>query len=61
MRQPNRYSALDIKQWDVSTKQKGIWIPARTVGHNMRGWAYRWKLAYLVLIGKYDALDWEDN
>lgn len=60
MRQPVKYSALNINKWDTHTCVNGKWIPARPVGHNCHGFLHRWKIAYLVLIGRYDAVDWEE-
>jgi len=61
MRQPIVYTAKTIKQWDCDRESSNSWIPARPVGHNMYSFIYRFKLACLVLIGKYDILDWEEK
>ena len=58
-RQPEKYTAYQIKRWDVDTEYKnGLWIPARPEGHNCWSWKHRWRLAWHVLIGKADALYW---
>ena len=63
MRQPDIYTASAIKLWDCAreTATNGSWIPARPVGHNGFSWRWRFKLAFMVLIGKYDALNWQDD
>jgi len=61
MRQPVIYTAETIKKWDVDTEcSKGVWKPARPCGHNMFSIIHRFKLACLVLLGKYDVLNWEE-
>lgn len=53
-----KYTATQIRQWDVSRGDAdGNWRPARPITY----WKFRrFKLAWLVLIGQYDALDWEE-
>ena len=52
-----KYTAQQIKNWDVSSSVDGkTWILARPETF----WSFkRIKYAWLVLIGKLDALDWE--
>jgi len=53
-----KYTADEIKNWNV---QKGPdWKPARPLNHVFDGLVRRVKLAWGVLVGRYDALDWED-
>jgi hypothetical protein len=62
MRNPDVYTAQEIQNWDASTNTKdGNWIPARPLP--FYGWRlfHNIKLALAVLIGKYDALDWEED
>lgn len=60
IRQPEQYSAYEIKHWDVDREYKnGMFIPARPMGHNYHNFRYRWRLAWHVLIGKADALYWD--
>ena len=62
MRQPQVFKAEVLKDWDVSEYvYKGVgdyWRPARPMGHNLRSWQHRFKTAWLVLIGRYDAVNW---
>lgn len=61
-RQPILYTPSEIKDWDISSQTKaGKWVPARPLGHNLYPILHRWKLAYLVLTGKADALYWGIN
>jgi hypothetical protein len=58
-RQPDIYKAEAIKNWETDMEiAKGIWIPARPMGHNAFSFTRRWKLAWKVLIGECDALVW---
>jgi len=61
MRQPIIYTANTIKHWDCDIESNDSWIPARPVGHNLFLIGYRLYVAYKVLIGTYDILDWEDK
>ena len=51
------FTAKQIRQWDCDTEKDGQWIPARPV---KLGLVDRVKSAWFVLIGKCDALDWQD-
>jgi hypothetical protein len=60
IRQPDIYTVQEIQSWSVDKEMEtGRWVPARPMGHNVWSWTLRWKLAWKVLIGKYDALTWE--
>ena len=60
MRQPDIYMADAIKNWDTLREvRKGLWVPARPIGHNAWSWKMRWNLAWKVLMGKCDVLNWE--
>jgi hypothetical protein len=60
-RQPELYSAKQLVKWNVQRERNGEWIPARPIGHNVWKAKYRWMLAWNVLIGKYDALNWQED
>lgn len=60
MRQPDIYMADAIKHWDTDKElPNGAWVPARPVGYNGFCFTWRLKLAWYVLIGKFDVLNWE--
>jgi hypothetical protein len=53
-----KYTAATIQNWDCDFDDGTRWIPARP----MQYWSFkRIVVAFYVLIGKYDALDWENN
>ncbi len=57
-----KYTASQIKQWDVQRRSfDSGWKPARSINHTCESWISRIRNAYGVLIGKYDALDWEEK
>jgi len=60
-RQPIIYTANNIKQWDCDIESENGWIPARPIGHNLYPILYRFYVAWLVLVGEYDALNWEEK
>lgn len=55
------YTAYELKKWSCDTPDKDNvrWIPARPITY----WRMfeRIKMAWFVLVGRFDALDWEDN
>jgi hypothetical protein len=60
MRQPEVYTPLDLKNWNVDTRlTDGRYVPARPMGHNLYGFVHRWKLAWRVFTGKLDTVDWQ--
>jgi hypothetical protein len=65
IRQPDVYSAdLRFAEYlrDHSIQLKdGRWLPCRGTAHNAFSFKWRWKMAWCVFIGKYDALKWEDQ
>lgn len=62
MRQPIIYTAKELKNWDVDTQHPKLgWIPARPCGHSLFSILWRWQVAFLVLIGEYDAIDWQEE
>jgi len=62
MRKPVRWTATWIKDWDVTERCfDGSWKPARPICVGGMAILQRIKLAFLVFIGRYDVLDWEDD
>ncbi len=59
MRNPDLYAVKQLKDWSTDTEiHAGVWVPARPMGYpGIRLW-YTFKLAFGVLIGKYDAVEW---
>lgn len=55
----SKYTAKQIKNWDV--QQAPDWKPARPINYRYESIFFRIRLAFGVLTGKYDALDWEDG
>ena len=61
MRNPSVYKTSSLLKWDAAVQNKdGRWVPARPLGWQGPRWSTSIKIAFYVLIGKYDALDWED-
>ena len=56
-----KYTAQHIKKWDVSFEKNGQWIPCRPINFTMDSILDRFKCAFGVLTGRYDALDWEQG
>ena len=62
-----KHRAIQIKEWseekEIVTSKKGVpegrWVPARAINYKLDRWRDRIKWAWGVLIGRYDALDWE--
>lgn len=62
MRNPTIWTASELKEFSVSTMHKsGRWVPSRPIPFYGVQVLKNIKLAYCVFIGKYDALDWEDD
>jgi hypothetical protein len=62
MRNPNLYTVRQIKKWDIDRNtETGSYIPARVLPYFGFRLFRNIKLAFYVFIGRYDALDWEDN
>lgn len=59
MRTPRKYTIQEIKDWEVQTECSGEWKLARPL--NLKSWRKSVKLAYGVLVGKYDVLDWQEQ
>lgn len=65
MRTPAKVTAISVKQSDVSNLTKNdVWGPSRPepypTGFLQTLWV-RITLAYGVLTGRFDALDWEES
>lgn len=62
LRVPEVYSTKAISKWptteSVTVDNRDGWILARPTSSVWWSWTHRWKLAWGVLIGRYDALDW---
>mgnify|MGYP005993533111 CR=1 FL=1 len=54
------YKANDLRHWNVEHEIDGRWLPARPLDHSLFP-RLRIVEAWRVLIGRYDALDWEDQ
>ena len=58
----SKYTAKEIKDWDTDVQCRDYtWIPCRSENHKFESWETRFKNAWGVLIGKYDALDWQED
>jgi len=59
----SKYTARAIKNWNAFRIPPGTLDlpPARPENHKLEGWRVRIVLAWGVLTGKYDALDWEEH
>lgn len=59
------YTATQIKEWEIAsckTPPVGAWKPARPLSlYSLSTLVKRIKAAWFVLIGKYDALNWEGH
>lgn len=56
------YTARQIQERDTDCeKDKGVWIPARPINHACDTWMERCHHAWGVLVGRYDAVDWQDR
>ena len=59
MRQPVIYTPRQLQKWDTEEERNsGGYLPSRPLGHNLFSMLHRWKVAWRVLIGKYDAVNW---
>lgn len=54
--------ADEVRKTDtLAQTTDGRWVPARSLNYQFDGWRKRLQYAWGVLIGKYDALDWEES
>ena len=59
-----KYNAEDFREWGmekVSKASNGRYVFARPENYRFDSWIYRIKLAWLVLVGRYDAIEWADG
>jgi hypothetical protein len=56
---PNLICASELKNWDCQAHISGKWVIARPLGDP--SFFSRLRLAWLVFIGKADALVWPEN
>lgn len=56
-----KYSATELGNPVRKRNTKGTWVVARPENYKYDSWRYRLRLAWGVLIGKYDALNWDDQ
>ena len=57
MRQPNHITSFEMHNLiDCETEFNGRWVPARPLALSEPFWR-RFYLAFMVLVGKYDALE----
>jgi hypothetical protein len=59
MKAPNIISVKEIRTWNSDAELNGKWVPARPLGLDTL--ANRIRLAWLVFMGKADALIWPEN
>lgn len=56
------WTAEELTKWSDRTLTKcGEWKPARPINHKFESRRSRIKAAFLVLAGRCDALDWEEE
>ena len=64
MRHTEVYSAVEIRQWTIDEEYSpGKWAPARPLPYHLQ-LPLLWrsiKIAFKVLTGRYDALNWEGD
>ncbi len=61
-RTPAVYTATEISMWHVSEEHKpGHWRPARPCALSGLRLSMRIKIAWMVFVGRMDALNWGDN
>ena len=60
MNTPSIYTPSELQNWPCGEEyEPGRYRPSRPVGWHLSGLhPRRWKIAWRVLIGRYDALDW---
>ena len=59
MRVPDVYAVNSLRNWDVDTEiHTGVWVPARPMSRPGINIIRRFKIAWNVFIGKWDAVEW---
>lgn len=63
MRNPDIYTATQIKNWNVAGETElGLWIPCRPLpSYRFFRFFHNLKICWYVFIGKYDVLSWGNN
>ena len=59
-----KYNVEDFRDWGLEKAAKargGRYVLARPENYKFDSWRYRIKLAWLVLVGRYDAIEWADG
>ena len=59
-----KYNVEDFRDWGIEKAAKardGRYVLARPENYKFDSWRYRMKLAWLVLVGRYDAIEWADG
>jgi len=59
MRNPIIFKADEIKKWDVERRKDEKWVACRPLPFYGLRLFHNLKIAFFVLIGKYDVLEWE--
>ena len=60
MRTPTIHTPTELQDWSNGEEYEGGYRPARCLGWELSVFhPRRWKIAWRVFIGRYDALDWE--
>lgn len=59
---PNVFTADELKHWDAHVNLgKGRWVAARPLGYSGYRLVTRFKIAWKVFTGQYDALRWIED
>ena len=58
---PTLHKADDLKRHDISRCVGGRWVASRPLGFQGLYLMRRLKLAWLVFVGRYDALKWDSQ
>lgn len=65
LRQPDIWDVTAIKSYNnqkcIHRGIGDVWVPVRPEPHNAFSWRWRFKLAWMVLIGKADCMTWGDG
>jgi len=62
MRNPSVYTASELAAWRTAKQcAPGKWRPSRPLPFYGLRLIRSFRLAWRVLVGRYDALDWEDG
>lgn len=59
-----KYNAEEFRDWGLekaARARNGRYVLARPENYKFDGFVYRLKLAWMVLVGRYDAIEWADG